>query len=149
MLAKDHDVHPLHVMAANLAKVATADVARAMNDNWLNRSPADKPIETALQYLVHPATLRARDGAPQNPLRGGAKRVWDVMKGAASDPNNQPRIKKVEGRNWLKEQLENAKKEQEEIRKRAKQIDLKKTQEEIEEWLRRLEELRKPPVPVS
>jgi hypothetical protein len=67
MLAKDHDVHPLHVMAANLAQHAAQDVADAMNRNWLNNPPVENPVNVALQYLIHPAQMKARAGGPPTP----------------------------------------------------------------------------------
>jgi hypothetical protein len=148
MLAKDHDVHPLHIMAANMAQVASKDVASAMNQNWLGNLSAANPRDVALQYLVHPAILRARSDGAGPPLRGGLQLLWEEMKGQARDSGNAEKIKRVEGRGWMKEQLEHAKKEQEEIRRRAKEFDRKKAEEEIEELFRRLKELENPLPPL-
>ena len=74
--------------------------------------------------------------------------MWEEMIGEASAGGNAGKIKRVEGRKWLLEQFEKAKKEQEEIRKRAKEVDPKKAKEEVEELFRRLKELETP-VPLA
>ena len=52
-LAKDHDSHPFHVLAANLAQEAIKDVARAMMAKW-NGDQKANPGAKAAAYLVHP-----------------------------------------------------------------------------------------------
>jgi len=149
MLAKDHDNHPLHIMAANMAMIATKDVASAMNDNWLRRANPRDPRAVALSYIVHPALLFQQSKlAPQTPDPVGPLRLWKEMENQAQDGGNQPRIKKVEGPGWMHEQAENARKEQEEIRKRVKDLgDPNRRKEEIEQLIRRIEQLRNPPLP--
>lgn len=147
MLAKDHDNHPLHVMAANLAQVATRTVAKAMNDFWKNVPNSPNPVSVALQFLVHPAILRDRsDKTPPAPDLDGPLRLWRELEAASKDQSNQPLIKKVEGIGWMREQLQRARQEQEEIIKRAKEIDPAKKAQEIEELFRRIQELQRPPL---
>jgi hypothetical protein len=149
MLAKDHDNHPLHVMAANMAQIATKDVAQAMNDNWLNKPNPRDPRSVALSYLVHPAFLFAQSNVtPPTPDPVGPMRLWKEMEQQAKDGGNQPNIKRVEGPGWMHEQAERARKEQEDIRKRVKDLgDPNRKREEIEELIRRIERLRNPPPP--
>ena len=148
MLAKDHDDHPLHVMAAKLAQIAARDIAEVMNKSWLGQPTTETPPSAALKYLVHPALLHERSRGGGHPLKGGLRLMWEEMIGEASAGGNAGKIKRVEGRKWLLEQFEKAKKEQEEIRKRAIEVDPKKAKEEVEELFRRLKELETP-VPLA
>ena len=53
-LAKDHDNHPLHVIAAQCARTMVADVGLAMRDAWRSSLPVNDLVQRALQYIVHP-----------------------------------------------------------------------------------------------
>ncbi|OFA03683.1 heterokaryon incompatibility protein Het-C [Duganella sp. HH101] len=54
-LAKDHDNHPFHTLAAQLAMKAVQDVGRAMAQRWWNEpGVARSPSAVAAAYLVHP-----------------------------------------------------------------------------------------------
>lgn len=57
MLSKDHDDHPLHVIAARCARAAVCDVGLKMRDAW-GGGDRDAPFRAALRYLVHPNDLR-------------------------------------------------------------------------------------------
>ncbi|WP_062388469.1 HET-C-related protein [Pseudomonas abietaniphila] len=52
-LAKDHAEHPLHDLAARLAKEAVGQVTRATLARWLGE-PTDDPVELAASFLCHP-----------------------------------------------------------------------------------------------
>lgn len=52
-LAKDHDVHPLHTLAAKLAQQAVTEVGKAMIGRWNGNGLCD-PVKIAQGYLVHP-----------------------------------------------------------------------------------------------
>jgi Heterokaryon incompatibility protein Het-C len=52
-LAKDHAEHPLHGLAANLAKEAVMRVGQAMLAHWKEKEGED-PIAVATAYFVHP-----------------------------------------------------------------------------------------------
>lgn len=60
-LAKDHDNHPFHTLAAMLAKYAVADVGTAIAAKWKGRPGVD-PSEVAADYLVHPFDCTWQDG---------------------------------------------------------------------------------------
>ncbi|HMI91293.1 MAG TPA: HET-C-related protein, partial [Polyangiales bacterium] len=62
-LAKDHDDHPLHALAAECAKRAVYIVGRAMFNVWKTpQGDADSVVATARKFFVHPFNL----GAAQN-----------------------------------------------------------------------------------
>ncbi len=80
-LAKDHDDHPFHALAAILAKHAVRDVGKAMKDRWEGR-PGPDPVEVAASYLVHPNDCHWQDAmvkawAKANPgaVRRGTSRT--------------------------------------------------------------------------
>lgn len=52
-VSKDHDTHPFHVIAADLAQAAIAEVCRAMMARWTGDNTAD-PCAKAAAFLVHP-----------------------------------------------------------------------------------------------
>ena len=60
-LAKDHDVHPLHTLAATLASSAVEQVGIAMNKHWRG-IPASDPAKVAASYLTHPQDSTWQDG---------------------------------------------------------------------------------------
>ncbi|MDN7902475.1 type VI secretion system tip protein TssI/VgrG [Burkholderia cepacia] len=81
-LAKDHDVHPFHSLAATLAKHAVCDVGQAMKARWDGRRTATDPVTLAASYLVHPNDCQWQDAivkawALANPdaIRRGASRT--------------------------------------------------------------------------
>ncbi|WNG53887.1 hypothetical protein F0U59_03095 [Archangium gephyra] len=63
-LAKDHDDHPLHLLAATLAMGAIRDVGCVMIEVWKKQRNRDDVIREALKYLVHPEDIQntAKDG---------------------------------------------------------------------------------------
>ena len=52
-LAKDHDHHHLHDLAAQLAMIAVRDTGKAMKAYWNGNKTSD-PVSVAKKYLVHP-----------------------------------------------------------------------------------------------
>lgn len=52
-LAKDHDHHHLHDLAAQLAMIAVRDTGEAMKAYWNGNKTSD-PVSVAKKYLVHP-----------------------------------------------------------------------------------------------
>ena len=52
-LAKDHDHHHLHDLAAQLAMIAVRDTGEAMKAYW-NGNKTSNPVSVAKKYLVHP-----------------------------------------------------------------------------------------------
>jgi hypothetical protein len=57
-LAKDHDDHPLHLLAATLAMGAIRDVGCVMIEVWKKQRNRDDVIREALKYLVHPEDIQ-------------------------------------------------------------------------------------------
>lgn len=60
-LAKDHAEHPLHSLAALLARDAVLRVAQAMLGHWEDKPGAD-PVTVASSYFVHPQDCDWQDG---------------------------------------------------------------------------------------
>lgn len=52
-LAKDHDTHPFHDLAAYLATYAVSAVGREMHDYWQGNSERD-PVSVAMAFISHP-----------------------------------------------------------------------------------------------
>ncbi|CAM3189381.1 HET-C-related protein [Pseudomonas plecoglossicida] len=61
-LAKDHDTHPLHGLAAMLASKAVEEVGRSMHEYWQGNESRD-PASLALSFIRH-----AQDSDWQDPL---------------------------------------------------------------------------------
>lgn len=54
-LSKDHDTHPFHTLAVELARLAVGQVGQAMFDHWSKGGEgADDPAELAKRFIVHP-----------------------------------------------------------------------------------------------
>lgn len=85
-LAKDHAEHPFHQLAADLARAAVQDVAKAMLDYW-NGVPGVDPANVAGGYFTHPHDSEWQDDivtkwAIQNPInlkRGASKTELDTL----------------------------------------------------------------------
>jgi len=54
MLAKDHDDHPLHAIAAQCAREAVKQIGAVMRDAWNGTKQADDVIALMRQFFVHP-----------------------------------------------------------------------------------------------
>ena len=57
-LSKDHDDHPLHVLAANMAMGVVAEVGGLMDKVWAGHATVEKMVQAALQYFVHPEDIQ-------------------------------------------------------------------------------------------
>ena len=55
-LAKDHDHHHLHDLAAQLAMIAVRDTGKAMKAYWNGNKTSD-PVSVAKEYIVHPENM--------------------------------------------------------------------------------------------
>ncbi|MFN0063375.1 MAG: HET-C-related protein [Myxococcaceae bacterium] len=66
-LAKDHDDHPLHTIAADCARNMVADVGLAMRDAWAGSLPVNGLVDRALRYLVHPDDVALASSAAAGP----------------------------------------------------------------------------------
>lgn len=86
-LAKDHDNHAFHTLAAGLAKIAVLDVGKAMSKAWKNVPNAD-PANVARAYFVHPndttlmdsEVLRWARANPSNLKRGESSTEWQALR---------------------------------------------------------------------
>lgn len=56
-LAKDHDHHHLHDLAAQLAMIAVRDTGEAMKAYWNGNKTSD-PVSVAKKYIVHPKKMQ-------------------------------------------------------------------------------------------
>ena len=59
-LSKDHDDHPLHVIAAQCARSLVTDMGQAMMDAWGRNLSANDLVQRALRYLIHPDDVEFR-----------------------------------------------------------------------------------------
>ncbi|MHC1651874.1 type VI secretion system tip protein TssI/VgrG [Stenotrophomonas maltophilia] len=73
-LAKDHDIHPLHTLAAQLAQQAVLQVGQAMAASWKGNTARD-PVKIAQSYLVHPNDTNWQDSIVTNWARGHAAAI--------------------------------------------------------------------------
>jgi type VI secretion system VgrG family protein len=89
-LAKDHDTHAFHVLAALLAKEAVRNVGNAMAARWTGSNPAADPAAIAGAYLVHPMDCHWQDATvaqwakknPANVKRGESATEWEALEKA-------------------------------------------------------------------
>jgi uncharacterized Zn-binding protein involved in type VI secretion len=104
-LAKDHDDHPFHVLAAELAQVAISKVGKAMANHWQG-IPGDNPTALAAAYLVHPFDCKWQDEQvldwaqmhPKEVTRGKTSLWWDRLRAEHEDELRR-KIKKMQKRN--------------------------------------------------
>lgn len=104
-LAKDHDDHPLHVLAANCAQVAVRDIAREMKALWESKPDALAAIQiadVAESYLVHPELITPTS-------RPGLIEIQGLIKKFADDPKNAAAIAKASTRTPNLDELKKAK----------------------------------------
>jgi hypothetical protein len=73
-LAKDHDVHPLHTLAAQLARQAVLQVGQAMAGRWRGDASRD-PVKIAQSYLVHPNDTNWQDATVAAWAKGHAAAI--------------------------------------------------------------------------
>ena len=83
-LAKDHDVHHFHAIAAEVAKLAVAAVGTAMYKYWRGDKSAD-PVAVAKTYIVHPLDnthadidARLKQFAVSNPAKMKRSESWTI-----------------------------------------------------------------------
>jgi hypothetical protein len=86
-LAKDHDNHPFHTLAATLAKDAVSKVGMAMAARWQGDVSAD-PAAVGSAYLAHPFDTTWQDATvitwasshPQQVNRGASSTEWESLR---------------------------------------------------------------------
>lgn len=115
-IAKDHDDHPLHALAANCARVAVGDIGRLMFDAW--KGPAGAPgvptesqiLNTAESYFVHPDLIAL-------PPQAGLAAITKLVEAFASDPANAANIKRASTRTPNLDELREVQRKAQEITK--------------------------------
>lgn len=109
-LAKDHDDHPLHLLAADCAKIAVADIGQQVKEIWDGKNSLPKfEAITAVQkaasaYFVHPDLI-------VKPPVGSAKlnEIISTVEAFAKSPVNAGKISQASKRSQLEEHLDKAK----------------------------------------
>nr|WP_286159359.1 HET-C-related protein [Janthinobacterium sp. HH01] len=90
-LAKDHDNHPFHTLAAQLAMLAVQEVGAAMAARWWNQPGAlGSPAELAAAFLAHPEDTTWQDERvkkwaathPRELIRGESSTEWAALEKA-------------------------------------------------------------------
>ncbi|MCK6587631.1 MAG: type VI secretion system tip protein VgrG [Polyangiaceae bacterium] len=107
-IAKDHDDHPLHALAAELAKSAVLAVGEAMKKAWAGTLTPPEVCRTATRYLVHPEQIPP--GHEISPL-------MDIIRQWAADPANRNSINRLSSSTWPEHMSKSG--ELAEIKKRA------------------------------
>ncbi len=101
-LAKDHDDHPLHVLAADCAKVAVKDIGRLMKLAWDGPLPADRTRQIqdkAESYFVHPDFIVGPGSSPE------LLEIMSQVRSFADNPANASAIVRASTRNVLDDHL--------------------------------------------
>lgn len=88
-LAKDHDNHPFHTLAASLAMHAVGKVGAAMAAKWAG-NPAADPAAVAAAFIVHPFDSTWQDklvtdwaaAHPKELIRGESSTEWIALEKA-------------------------------------------------------------------
>ncbi|MFY0573397.1 HET-C-related protein [Cystobacter fuscus] len=91
-LAKDHDDHPLHALAANPAAGAVLDVGKAIQKAWSGEATADDVVLTASRHFLHPAQIDPHGNAGW--MRGHVQ-VWI--------PGHRAAIARMGSKSWAAE----------------------------------------------
>lgn len=95
-LAKDHDDHPLHLLAAKCARIAVRDIGELLFVAWRKPAGAAVPTEaqilnTAESYFVHPDLIAL-------PPTAGLAAITREVEAFARDPANAGAIQRASTR---------------------------------------------------
>ncbi len=110
-LAKDHDDHALHVLAADCARPAAGEIGRMMFDAWKGSpgAPSESQILNAAEsYFVHPDLI----GLPPT---AALDAIAKIVERFAADPANAAAIARASSRTPNLDELK-------EIEKKAREI---------------------------
>lgn len=110
-IAKDHDDHPLHSLAANCARVAVGDIGRLMFAAWRGGpgAPTEAQILNAAEsYFVHPDLI----ALPPTASMGA---ITKLVEDFAADPANAANIARASSRTPNLDELK-------EIERKAREI---------------------------
>jgi hypothetical protein len=89
-LAKDHDNHPFHILAATLAKAAVRKVGKELAARWWENDFSANPAAVAAEFLTHPydtnwQDAKVKEWASKNPkqiMRGESATEWEALEKA-------------------------------------------------------------------
>lgn len=107
-LAKDHDDHPLHVLASKLAGGASRDVATVIKRAWRGEASADDVVAAASSYILHPALIAADSNSS-----------WVLKSIGAWARSNPAGIKQLSSRSWSVEWSKAQKQRRQELQRAA------------------------------
>ena len=109
-LAKDHDNHPFHTLAAELAKIAVKEVGSAVASHWWKGETTADPALIARGFLTHPFDTSWQDKLvadwarkhPQEVKRGESATEWEAMEKAHKEEvlDSIERAKKTNQEAW-------------------------------------------------
>ncbi|POD77573.1 hypothetical protein BKM17_09710 [Pseudomonas syringae group genomosp. 3] len=77
-LAKDHAEHPLHDLAATLARAAVLQVGQAMLGKWHGKEEAEHPAKVATGFFIHPMDSNWQDTIVQEWAKANPERVREA-----------------------------------------------------------------------
>ncbi|HEY6559851.1 MAG TPA: HET-C-related protein [Polyangiaceae bacterium] len=115
-LAKDHDDHPLHRLAAKCAQIAVRDIGDLMFVAWKQRPPGvpvpteAQILNTAESYLVHPDLIAL-------PPTAGLAAITRQVEAFAKDPANAGAIQRASTRTATVDHLGELQRRAEELTK--------------------------------
>ncbi|OJH37240.1 HET-C-related protein [Cystobacter ferrugineus] len=110
-LAKDHDDHPLHALAATLAAGAVLDVGKAIQRAWTGKSTADDVVLTASHYFLHPAWIDPHGNVG-----------WMKDRVQAWIPGHREAIARMGAKGWAEEWTKQASRHIQELKERATRL---------------------------
>jgi hypothetical protein len=109
-LAKDHDNHPFHTLAAELAKEAVKKVGSAVAAHWWNGDATADPALIARGFMTHPFDTNWQDKLvadwakrhPQEVKRGESATEWEALEKAHKKEvlDSIERAKKINQESW-------------------------------------------------
>jgi hypothetical protein len=105
-LAKDHDDHPLHVLAATCAKTAVVDIGNRMKEIWEKGATSDRQaalLNQATTYFQHPDLMFSGPPVP------AVAELFGHFQKFAADPANAGKIAQASQRGVLDSHLKEAK----------------------------------------
>ncbi len=98
-LAKDHDDHPLHAIAARCAMVAVEAVGKAMKKAWSKNATESELLAEASKFFVHPFNRRhTQSDADVN-------RIFTLIREWGADPANANALDRLRSSNILQHLL--------------------------------------------
>jgi hypothetical protein len=98
-LAKDHDDHPLHAIAARCAMIAVRTAGRAMTEAWQGKIDETKLLAEVSKFFVHPFNRRHTQTDPD------VNEVFKQIAAWGNDPANAQALVRLRASNVLQHLL--------------------------------------------